>query len=146
MCGSLFSMVIMLSPLISRMLIYIFLLLSIFIIFLQFVWCNMPYQWKVVPFQLATAPRVFTTLTKPILFLCHYKGFHIFISLDEILVLVCSKWSGKRTHSFLCSLLVCLGLHVNFSKSDLCLPHTFCFLGGYVRILFICQYLCLLIS
>ena len=32
MCGSLFSMVIMLSPLISRMLIYIFLLLSIIII------------------------------------------------------------------------------------------------------------------
>ena len=29
----------------------------------------------------------------------------------------------------LCSLLVHLGLHINFSKSDLCLTQTFCFLG-----------------
>ena len=38
--------------------------------FLHFVWHNVPYQWKVLPFGLATAPQVFTTLTKPILFLC----------------------------------------------------------------------------
>ena len=29
----------------------------------------------------------------------------------------------------MCSLLVRLGLHINFSKSDLCLTQTFCFLG-----------------
>ena len=76
----------------------------------------MPYQWKVLPFGLATAPRVFTALIKPILFLCHCKGFCIVIYLDDILVLVCSKWAGKRAHSFLSSLLVCL-------------TQTFCFLG-----------------
>ena len=89
----------------------------------------MPYQWKVLPFGLATAPRVFMPLTKPILFLCHCKGLHIVIYLDDILVLVHSKWVGKRAHSFLCSLLVCLGLHINFSKSDLHLSQTFIFLG-----------------
>ena len=47
--------------------------------FLHFVWCNVPYQWKVLPFGLATAPRVFTSLTKPILFLYHCKGLHIVI-------------------------------------------------------------------
>ena len=97
--------------------------------FLHFVWHNVPSQWKVLPFGLATAPRVFAALTKPILFLCHCKGLHIFIYLDDILVLLCSKWAGKRTHLFLCSLLVCLGLHINFSKPDLHLNHTFCFLG-----------------
>ena len=97
--------------------------------FLQFVWHNMPYQWKVLPFGLATAPLVFTALTKPILFLCHCKGFCIVIYLDDILVLVHSKWAGKRACSFLCSLLVWLGLHINFSMSDLCLTQTFCFLG-----------------
>ena len=51
--------------------------------FLHFVWCNVPYQWKVLPFGLATAPRVFTSLTKPILFLCHHKGLHIVIYLDD---------------------------------------------------------------
>ena len=97
--------------------------------FLHFVWHNVPYQWKVLHFGLATAPHVFTALTKPILFLCHHKGFCIVIYLDDKLVLVCSKWAGKGACLFLCSLLVCLGLHINFSMSDLCLSQTFCFLG-----------------
>ena len=49
--------------------------------------------------------------------------------MDDILVLVHSKQAGKRAHSFLCSFLVRLGLHINFSKSDLCLAQTLCFLG-----------------
>ena len=97
--------------------------------FLHFVWHNVPYQWRVLPFGLATTPRVFTSLTKPILFLCHHKGLHIVIYLDDILVLVCSKQAGKRAHLFLCSLLVRLGLHINFSKSDLHLSQSFTFLG-----------------
>ena len=97
--------------------------------FLHFVWHNVPYQWKVLPFGLATAPRVFTSLTKPILFLCHCKGLCIVIYLDDILVLICSKLAGKRACLFLCSLLVCLGLHINFSKSDLCLSQSFTFWG-----------------
>ena len=97
--------------------------------FLQFVLHNMSYQWMVLPFGLATATRVFTTLTKTILFHCHGRGFCIVIYLDDILVLVHSKWGGKRAHSFLCSLLVHPGLQINFSKSDLCLTQTFCFLS-----------------
>ena len=69
------------------------------------------------------------SLTKPILFLCCHKGLCIVIYLDDILVLVCSKWVAMRTYLFLCSLLVCLGLHINFSKSDLHFSRTFTFLG-----------------
>ena len=97
--------------------------------FLCFVWYNVPYQWKVLPFGLATGPRVFMALTKPILFLYCHKGLHIVIYLDDILVLVHSKQVGSRACLFLCSLLVHLGLHINFSKSDPCLTHAFCFLG-----------------
>ena len=97
--------------------------------FLHFVWHNVPYQWKVLPFGLATAPRVFTSITKPILFLCHRKGLHIVIYLDDMLVLVHSKQAGKWAHLFLCSLLIRLGLHINFSKLDLCLSQSFTFLG-----------------
>ena len=82
--------------------------------FLQFVWHNVPYQWKVLPFGLATAHQVFTAFSKPILFLCHHRVFDIVIYLDNILVLVCSNWAGKRAHSFLCSLLVQFGLNINF--------------------------------
>ena len=98
--------------------------------FLCFVWHNVPYQWRVLPFGLATAPRVFTSLTKPILFLCHHKGLHIVIYLDDILVLVCSKWAGKRATLVFCvpcwSVLVYI---INFSKSDLRLSQSFTFLG-----------------
>ena len=97
--------------------------------FLCFVWHNVPYQWKDLPFGLATAPRDFTSLTKPILFLCHHKSLHIVIYLDDILVLIHSTWVGKRACLFLCSLLAHLGLPINFSKPDLCFFQTFCFLG-----------------
>ena len=66
--------------------------------------------------------------------------------LDDILVLVHSKQAGKRACLFLCSLLVCLGLHINFFNSDLHFDQTFCFFEGYVGILSACQYLYLLIS
>ena len=72
--------------------------------FLHFVWLSVPYQWKVLPFGLATDPRVFTSPMKPILFLCHCKGLHIVIYLDDILVLIHSKQAGKRACLFLCSL------------------------------------------
>ena len=68
--------------------------------FLRLVWHNVPYQWKVLPFGLATAPWVFTALIKPIVFLCHHKGFRIVTYLDDILVLVHSKWAGMRANSF----------------------------------------------
>ena len=61
--------------------------------FLHFVWCNVPYQWKILPFGLATAHRVFMFFIKPILFLCHGKGLHIVIYLNDIMVLICSKWA-----------------------------------------------------
>ena len=97
--------------------------------FLCFVWHNVAYQWKVLPFGLATAPRVFSSLMKSILFPCHHTGLHIIIYLDDILVLIHSKWVGKRACLFLCSLLVHLGLHINFSKSALWLSQSFTFLG-----------------
>ena len=140
MSDSLFSMVIILSPLVCRILIYTFLLLGI-IAFFMISWNNIPHQWKSLPVGLATTPKFFTAPTKPTLFLCHHKVFHIIIYLDDILVLVCCK----QVHSFLCSLLVHFGLNINFPKSDLASLRLFVS-WGYVGILSICQYHCLLIS
>ena len=128
MYGSLFSMVIMLSPFIYRMHIYIFLLLSIIIIYYVLFGKMCLINGG---FYLLGRPQTlcFHPLTKPILLLCHHKGFCIAIYLDDFLVLVPSRQAGKRAHSFLWSLLVRFGLHINFSKSYLCLTQTFCFLG-----------------
>ena len=97
--------------------------------FLCFVWHHVPYQWKVLPFGLDTAPQFFTSLTKPMLFLCHGKGLCIVIYLDDILVLVHSKWVGNRAHLFLCSLLVYLGLHIIFPSLSFDTLRPFVFLG-----------------
>ena len=94
--GSLFG-TIMLPPLICRMLIYIFLLLSIIVIMICLAQCASSVG-RFCFFGLATGPRVFTALTKPILFFCHCKGFHIVIYLGDILVLVHSEWAGRRAH------------------------------------------------
>ena len=113
--------------------------------FLRFVWHNVPYQWKVLPFGLTTAPRVFTSLTKPILFLCHHKGLHIVIYLDDILVLVRSKRAGKG-HTCFCvpcwSVLVYISIFPSQTFASLS-PLPF---WGCVGILSACQYLYLLIS
>ena len=95
---------------------------------LQFVWhiCHMSGRFYLLA---GHSPNIFTALTKPDPFLCHHESFHIVINLDDVLVLVCSKWAGNRACSFLCSLLVWLGLYPIFSKPDLCLTQTFCFLG-----------------
>ena len=100
-----------------------------------------PYQWKVLPLRLATAPGIFTSLTKPILFLFKYKGFHVKIYLDDILVLTHSKHADKRAWIPLCSWLAYLGLVNNFSSSELHLTwHFIC--GHYVGIQWTCQCLC----
>ena len=80
--------------------------------FLQLFWHSVTYQWKVLPFGLATAPRIFKSLTKLILFLCCHKGFHIIIYLNDILVLVHSK----RADLFLCFLFAQLGLQIIFCQ------------------------------
>ena len=112
--------------LISRMLIYIILLLSITIIFLHFGWPHKPCQWKVLPFGLAIFPRVFTSLTEPILFLCQSKGlcyytFGLFPGPD-LLKACCQEGMNP-----LLSLWILLGLHTIFSRSDLCLTQHFSF-------------------
>ena len=114
--------------------------------FLQLVWHNVPYQWKVLPFPLATALWVFTAIAKPILFLCHCKGFCIVIYLDDILVLVHSKWAGKGTHSFLCSLLVQAWITYLIFPSLTFTSLRLFVSWGYAGILSTCQYLYLLIS
>ena len=61
-----------------RMPIYIFLIFSIIIIiFLHLVWKNNPYPWKVWP-------GIFTSHTKPILFLCQHEGFFLLFLIEII--------------------------------------------------------------
>ena len=129
MYGSLSSMVIMPFSLIYWMLIYMFPFLSIIgsscILFGIMCLISGRFYLLVLP-----QPLGYLCLSpKPILFLCHYKGLHIVIYLmTSWYLFALNRWE-RGAHSFLCSLLVHLGLHINFSKLHFCLSQTFTFLG-----------------
>ena len=113
----LFSREIMLFLLISRMLIYIFLLLSSTNFMFSLATHTLS-GGSFFSFVLPIASRVFTSLTKSIPFFCLLKYFCVIIYLDDILVLTQPKHANKRPWTFLCSPLVHLGLFINFSKSE----------------------------
>ena len=102
------------------------------------------YIW-ILLFLNIIGPRAFTSIMKPILFLCQCKCFCFIISLDDILVLIHSKHVGKRAWLFFCSLLVWFGLCINFPGLNFTLVSGFvswdCFGIGCM-----CLYLCHLIN
>ena len=129
MSGSKFSVVNMLSPLISRILIYKFLLLSIIIIFYDLfdTICHISGMFYLLGWLQTLR------FSWPLLNLsCSFAITRVSVLLSIWMTSwLCSTLIGqvRGLVHFLCSLLVCLGLYINFSKSDLCLTQTFCFLG-----------------
>ena len=141
--GSLSSRVIMPFPLIFRMLIYMFPLLSIIAGFF-FVWHNVPYQWRVLPFGLATAPRVFTSLNP-------FYSFAVakVCILSSIWMISWSLFALSRQvkgHACFCvpcwSILVYISIFPSQTFASLSLLPFW----GCVGILSTCRYLYLLIS
>ena len=127
--GSLSSRVIMPFPLIFRMLIYMFPLLSIitgfYILFGIMCLISGGFYLLDLPQPLGFShPSLNPFYSFAITKVCILSSIWM-ISWS----LVRSKRAGKRARLFLCSLLVCLGLHINFSKSDLRLSQSFTFLG-----------------
>ena len=55
--------------------------------FLSFYWEGVLYEFIVLPFGLASAPRVFTKLMKPIIAYLRGKSIRLIIFLDDIAVL-----------------------------------------------------------
>ena len=129
MYSSLSSMVIMPFSLIYRMLIYIFPLLSIIIVsFILFgVMCLISGRFYLLG------------LPQHLGFLCPSPNLFCSFAIAMVCILLSiwmTSWSSfalsgwVRGHAcFLCSFLVHLGLHINFSKSVLHLSQTFSFLG-----------------
>ena len=113
--------------------------------FLHFVWHNVPHQWKVLPFGLATAPRVLHP--SPNLF-CSFAIAKVCVLLSIWM----TSWSSfaltgwVREHT--CYVVSCWSVLVYISIFPSLTFTTFRpFVSwGYVGILSACQYLCLLIS
>ena len=92
---------------------------------------------EVLSFWLATASRVFTSLNKPMLFLCRYKDFHVNIYSDDIWVLTQSILA-KDMNSFVLSIGSYWITYYIFQFWTL--PHLILFFEDCVGIHWICQH------
>ena len=96
---------------------------------LVFIFNGKIYCFKVMPFGLNSAPRIFTKLFKPILRLLRSQGMLLIIYLDDILLIAPTADLCLAQGKFLMKLLQDLGFLVNMNKSVLTLTQRIIFLG-----------------
>ena len=109
--------------------------------FLHFVWHNVSYQWKVLPFGLATAPRFLHP--SPNLF-CSFVIAKVYVLLSIWM----TSWSSFTLSGHACFCVPCWSIlaHTSILPSLTFASLSPLLFWGYVGILSTCQYLCLLIS
>ena len=96
---------------------------------LVFIFNGKIYRFKVMPFGLNSAPRIFTKLFKPILRLLRSQGMLLIIYLDDILLIAPTADLCLAQGKFLMKLLQDLGFLVNINKSVLTPTQRIIFLG-----------------
>ena len=96
---------------------------------LVFIFNGKIYHFKVMPFGLNFAPRIFTKLFKPILRLLRSQGMLLIIYLDDILLIAPTADLCLAQGKFLMKLLQDLGFLVNMNKSVLTPTQRIIFLG-----------------
>lgn len=85
--------------------------------FLRFAFGKKVYQFRVLPFGLSTAPRVFTKMLAPIVGLIHQEGIRFFPYLDDCLLVAPSSHALQSQVSKAVSILQQAGFLVNWKKS-----------------------------
>ena len=97
--------------------------------YLCFQWRNRCYAFQGLPFELNTAPRVFTKLIKPIAAYLRKRGIRIIVYLDDFLILGSSIEESKANTQLTLDLLQWLGFTINWEKSVLVPTQSLTFLG-----------------
>ena len=87
------------------------------------------YQFTSLPFGLATAPLIFTSIVKEVRLLALQQGIRIHQYLDDWLIRAPSKEECHKQTQKLLNLIQELGFLVNHKKSELVLFQRFDFLG-----------------
>ena len=97
--------------------------------FLRFHHKETSYQFTSLPFGLATAPLVFTSLVKEVKLLALKQDIHLHQYLDDWLIRASSQVKAQKHTSKLLSLVRNLGFIVNLRKSELTPQQRFVFIG-----------------
>ena len=100
--------------------------------FLRFVWKETMYEFACLPFGLASAPRVFTKLMKPVVGLLRQLGIRLIVYLDDMLIMAQSQDVALQHASTALDLLQGLGFMINYMKSVLVPSTQMEFLGFVV--------------
>ena len=100
--------------------------------FLRFLWKDSVMEFACLPFGVASAPRIFTKLMKPVVALLRRSGIRLIIYLDDILFMNQTPTGLQRDMSTAIHLLENLGFVINLTKSQLKPTQTLEFLGFIV--------------
>ena len=87
--------------------------------YLRFLWKDSMLEFACLPFGLASAPRVFMKLMKPVVALLRQQGIRLIIYLDDILIMAESSDLVLHQAALALNLLESLGFIVNYEKSHL---------------------------
>lgn len=90
---------------------------SLFRKFLCFKWEGKFFHFVSMPFGLASAPRAFTKLLRPVVAFLRQRGIRLAIYFDDILILAASREEAKLAVKTVISLLHSLGFVINTEKS-----------------------------
>ena len=101
--------------------------------FLRFSIDGVKFQWKVLPFGISTAPRVFTKVLSPVIAALRLRGVHIHPYLDDLLIRAGSFHQLQEAVHTTLELLQTAGFVVNLKKSDLTPCQDLVFIGGRFR-------------
>ena len=100
--------------------------------FVRFLWKETLYEYSCLPFGLASAPRVFTKVMKPIAALLRQMSIRLVIYLDDLLIMGQSQKLVNCHAVTTLKLLENLGFMVNYQKSCLTPDTKMEFLGFMV--------------
>ncbi len=90
------------------------------------------YQWRMLPFGLATAPRVFTELLAPIAAHLHLRNMSMYPYIDDIFHAQISRESVIMTQDTSVHLHLQLGFVINLAKSSLIPSQVMTHLGAWI--------------
>lgn len=100
--------------------------------YLKFIWNGILYHCNALLFGLASAPRVFTKIMKPVFAYLRQQGMSSFYYIDDSLIEANSFDACKSNAEFLVKLLNDLGFSVNMEKSVLTLSTRIRYLGHII--------------
>lgn len=85
--------------------------------FLQFEWAGKIFEFTCLPFGLASAPRTFTKLLRPVMSQIREQGIRCLLYLDDMLVLGSTPEELTQNFRFCQGILSSLGFTINWKKS-----------------------------